>query len=150
MNTTATAPGDTISTGPNDAGDQTLVAFVDSSAIVALVDRNDATHEAAVLAYEDLLQQGYRLFTTNFAVAETVGLLTDNLGPHVARQWLRDHRLPVYHADEQDERRARALVIASQTEHGLSYVDAISLVVMERLGVADAFAVDTNFLSETP
>lgn len=125
-----------------------LVAFVDSSAIVALVDRNDATHEAAVIAYRDLLKQGYKLFTTNFVVAETVSLLAEGAGAGVARQWLRDHRLAVYHADEQDEQRARALVIGSQSERGLSYVDAISLVVMERLGIADAFAVDTHFLSE--
>ena len=125
------------------------VAFVDSSAIVALVDRNDATHEAAVAAYHDLIAQGYRLFTTNYVEAETVGLLTDGMGPEVASQWLRDHRLPIYHADEQDEHRARAMVIASRNPRGLSFVDAVSLVVMERLGVADAFAVDTNFLNET-
>lgn len=125
-----------------------LIAFVDSSAIVALVDRRDATHEAAVAAYHDLIEQGYKLFTTNFVIAETVGLLSDGAGPDVARQWLRDHRLAVYHADEEDERRARALVIGSHSDNGLTYVDAISLVVMERLGVADAFAVDPNFLSE--
>ncbi len=134
-------------TNKDDAVD--LVAFVDSSAIVALVDRNDATHEAAVAAYNDLLAQGYKLFTTNHVVAETVSLLAEGAGAGVARQWLRDHRLAVYHADEQDEQRARALVIGSHSERGLSYVDAISLVVMERLGIADAFAVDTHFLSET-
>ncbi|HVL24770.1 MAG TPA: PIN domain-containing protein [Thermomicrobiales bacterium] len=125
------------------------VAFVDSSAIVALVDRNDTTHDAAIAAYRDLIDQGYKLFTTNYVQAETVSLLADGLGPEIASQWLRDHRLPIYHADEQDEHRARALVIASRSPRGLSYVDAISLVVMERLGVADAFAVDPHFLSET-
>ncbi|HWV25144.1 MAG TPA: PIN domain-containing protein [Thermomicrobiales bacterium] len=149
MDSTTTPAASPDGDHPGEAA-ETLIAFVDSSAIVALVDRNDATHEAAVAAYQDLLQQGYRLFTTNFVVAETVNMLTDGVGAHVARQWLRDNRLPIYHADEQDEHRARALVIGSLSEHGLSYVDAISLVVMERLGVADAFAVDTNFLSETP
>src|SRR5699024_2460715 len=112
-------------------GQDNPVALVDSSAIVALVDRRDATHDAAVAAYQDLLEQGYKLFTTNFVIAETVGLLTDGAGAEVARQWLRDHRLTVYHADEEDERRARALVIGSHSDQGLTYVDAISLVVME-------------------
>ena len=138
---------DFLSTG--DEQGPMRVAFVDSSAIIALVDRNDATHQAAVDAYNDLVEQGYRLFTTNYVQAETVSLLADGVGPEVASQWLRDHRLPIYHADEQDELRARAQVIASRSPRGLSYVDAISLVVMERLGVADAFAVDPNFLSET-
>ena len=148
MDSTAPASDDLIATDEHIPSPLNLVAFVDSSAIVALVDRNDATHEAAVAAYHDLLKQGYKLFTTNFVVAETLSLLTDGVGADIARQWLRDHRLTVYHADESDERRARALVIGSHSERGLSYVDAISLVVMERLGIADAFAVDTHFLSE--
>lgn len=126
-----------------------LVAFVDSSAIVAMVDASDSTHNAAVSAYGELLQQGYKLFTTNHVIAETVDLLGAGVGPDIARRWLRDHRLPVYHADEQDEHRAKALVISSRSPRGLSYVDAVSLVVMEKFGVADAFAVDPHFLSET-
>ena len=126
-----------------------LVAFVDSSAIVAMVDAKDRTHAAAVSAYSELLQQGYKLFTTNHVIAETVDLLDAGVGPDTARRWLRDHRLPIYHADEQDERRAKALVISSRSPRGLSYVDAVSLVVMEKFGVADAFAVDPHFLNET-
>ena len=132
---------------PNPASNL-AVAFVDSSAIVALVDTNDRTHEAAVGAYRELVGQGYRLFTTNHVIAEVVDLLSAGIGPDVARRWLRDHRLPVYHADEQDEHRAKALVISSRSPQGLSLVDAISLVVMEKFGVADAFAVDPGFLSE--
>jgi predicted nucleic acid-binding protein len=131
-----------------DSGPDLAIAFVDSSAIVALVDTNDRTHEAAVGAYRELVDQGYRLFTTNHVIAEVVDLLSAGIGPDVARRWLRDHRLPVYHADEQDEHRAKALVISSRSPQGLSLVDAISLVVMERFGVADAFAVDPGFLSE--
>ena len=125
------------------------IAFVDSSAIVAMVDANDQAHGPAVSAYAELLREGYKLFTTNFVVAETVQLLGAGIGTDVARRWLRDHRLPVYHADEQDEHRAKALVISARSSRGLSYVDAVSLVVMERFGVADAFAVDPHFLSET-
>ena len=131
-----------------DTESTVLVAFVDSSAIVALVDANDASHDAATAAYTDLLDQGYRLFTTNHVVGETVDLLTVGLGPDIGRRWLRDHRLPVYHADEHDEHRARTLVISSRSERGLSFIDAISMVVMERFSVADAFAVDPTFLSD--
>lgn len=127
-----------------------LVAFVDSSALVAIVDTHDSAHRAAVAAYHELVDGGYKLFTTNHVVAETVDLLAANAGPDVARRWLRDHRLPVYHADEQDELRARAQVISSRSSHGVSLVDAISMVVMERFGVGDAFAVDPNFLNAAP
>ena len=125
------------------------VAIVDSSAIVALVDANDRTHGAAAAAYRELVDGGYKLFVTNYTVAEAVDLLSAGLGPEVARQWLRDHRLPVYHADEQDEHRAKAMVISARGQRGLSLVDAVSHVVMERFGIADAFAVDPHFLDDT-
>ena len=124
-------------------------AFVDSSALVALVDRDDASHAAAAAAYRELTAAGYRLFTTNYAVAETFDLLRAGLGAAVARQWLRDCRLTVYHASEQDEAAARQMVLAASDRRGLSLTDAISLVVMDRLGVTDAFAVDQHFLAET-
>lgn len=127
---------------------QRPVAFVDSSAIVALVDRDDATHEAAVEAYRSLVESGYKLFTTNHVVVEAYNLLCAGVGPDVARQWLREMRLAIYHADEDDEEKARRMVANAKGMRVLSLTDAISLVVMERLGVSDAFAVDPNFLAE--
>lgn len=124
------------------------VAFVDASAMVALVDRNEETHDAAVAAYNGLVAGGYRLFTTNHVVAETLELLNATVGAEIARQWLRDLRLPIYHVTEPDEQRALALVVNSRSPQGLSWADATSLVVMERFGIADAFAVDPGFLSE--
>jgi len=122
--------------------------FVDSSAIVALVDRDDASHEAAVAAYQELVAADYKFFTTNYALAEAFDLLQAGLGSDVARQWLRDSLLAVYHADEQDLAKARRM-IARAGNRRLSLTDAIGLAVMERLGVTDAFAVDPDFLAET-
>ena len=121
-------------------------AFIDSSAIVALVDRDDASHAAAVEAYRGLVASGYKLFTTNYVVAEAFDLLSTGVGPNVARRWLRENKLPVYHADERDERKARGLVIRSERRRGLSLTDAVSMVAMERLHVLDAFTLDASFL----
>ncbi len=121
--------------------------FIDSSAIVALVDQDDASHQDAVTAYHGLVSAGYRLFTTNYVIAETYDLLRTGVGHAVARQWLKDNGLATYHADEQDERRARRMVLRARGAQGLTITDAISLIVMERFGVSDAFAVDPNFLS---
>jgi hypothetical protein len=148
-------PAPTSATGATPLGDpgETAtpppVAFVDSSALVALADRDDASHAAAVAAYRDLVGAGYKLFTTNYVVAETFDLLRAGLGGAVARQWLRDSRLAVYHADEADEAKARRLVLERGEGRELSLTEAVSLVVMDRLGVTDAFAVDQRFLAET-
>ncbi|CAN5866934.1 hypothetical protein BH20CHL4_BH20CHL4_15670 [soil metagenome] len=124
------------------------IAFVDSSAIIALVDRGDATHVAAVDAYHSLVDHGYRLFTTNHVVSETFDLLFTTLGEALARQWLENVGLAFYVTDSVDEDKARARVLASETHRPIRYSDAVSLTVMERLGVADAFAVDPDFLEK--
>ena len=128
-------------------GDPGLAIFVDSSALIALVDRDDSTHSAAVAAYGNLLAEGYKLFTTNYVMAETFDLLSTGAGPDVARRFLRDCKIAIYHADEQDERRAKRVVLRQTGPNGLSLTDAISFVVMERLNVSDAFAIDPGFLS---
>lgn len=124
-------------------------AFVDASALVALADEDDASHGAAVGAYRDLIAAGYALFTTNAVVAEAFDLLRAGLGGETARRWLRDCRLPVYHADEADEAEARRLALAPGAGRDLSLTEALSLAVMARLGVSEAFAVDQRFLIET-
>ena len=122
------------------------VAFVDSSAIVALVDRDDATHSAAVEAYHSLCSSGYRLFTTDHVIVEAYDLLQTGVGGSVAREWLQSHRLPVYSTTDEDLAAARELMLSRNDVAELSLTDAISLAVMERLGVNDAFAVDPAFL----
>lgn len=140
-------PADTAMTEPLPP--EATAILVDSSAIVALVDSDDAAHAAMVEAYRQLVEEGYRLFTTNYVIAETHDLLIAGVGPAIARQWLRASKLAVYHADEQDARRAQREVIRSKSARGLSVTDAVSLVVMERLNVVDALAADPSFLAGT-
>jgi predicted nucleic acid-binding protein len=122
------------------------VVFVDASAFVALADRDDASHEAAVFAYHDLIGSGFRAFTTDLALNEAHVLILAALGPETARTWLAHcniHVLPITPADLEEGRRA--------IEEGLApphatLSDAIHLAVLDRLGVADVFAVDRAFL----
>lgn len=124
------------------------VAFVDSSAIVTLVDADDASHAAAVEAYRSLVADGYRLFTTNHVLDEAFELLAAGVGTDIARQWLRDNRLPVYFVDDTDLAAATKLITERDAGTRITLTDALSMVVMERLSVADAFAVDPDFLAE--
>jgi predicted nucleic acid-binding protein len=124
------------------------VAFVDSSAIVTLIDHDDASHLAAVDAYRSLVSSGYRLFTTNHVLNEAFELLSAGIGATSARQWLRSHRLAIYYVDESDLAAAIAAITGRDPNSPISLTDALSMVVMERLGVTDAFAVDPSFLAE--
>lgn len=124
------------------------VLFVDSSAIVALVDADDASHQPAVDAYESLVRDGYRLFTTDHALSEAYELLSMGVGPEVARQWLRDQKLTIYDVTDDDLAAARRRLLERTAGAALSFTDALSIAVMERLGVSDVFAVDPAFLAE--
>ena len=129
--------------------DRMRVAFVDASALIALADRDDRAHEGAASAYRELCDAGYRLFTTSCAVDEAYELISIGLGAALARQWLRDFRLPVYYIDETDYSRARDRLVNDPGHATRTLTDALNIAVMERLGVRDAFAVDPNVLEET-
>lgn len=135
MPTTRTAPA-------------TPAVFVDASTLVALADRDDVTHAGAVAAYEQLRREGVRLFTTNHAIVEAHGLIALGLGVAIAATWLRDLRIAVYHADEHDEARARALLVKNIPGNPTTMTDVINLVILQRLGVRDVFAVDPTAIAE--
>jgi predicted nucleic acid-binding protein len=124
------------------------VAFVDSSAIVTLIDADDASHAAAVDAYRSLIESGYRLFTTDHVLNEAFELLTVGIGAAAARRWLSEQRLAIYHVDASDLAAAIGMLAARENDRPMTLTDALSLIVMERLGVSDAFAVDPTFLAE--
>jgi predicted nucleic acid-binding protein len=125
-----------------------LAAFVDSSALVALADQGDATHEGAVAAYRELCDAGYRLFTTEYAVVEAFDLLTLSLGHEPARRWLANLRIALYHLDETDHTRARHRLVTDDRLATRTLTDVLNITAMERLGVRDAFAVDEHFTVE--
>lgn len=122
------------------------VVFVDASALVALADREDASHEAAVAAYGDLVRNAYRFFTTDLALTEAHALILAALGPEIARSWLAHcsiRVLPITTADLEEGRRA---IEEGYAPPSAALADAVHLAVLDRLGVTDVFAVDRAFL----
>jgi predicted nucleic acid-binding protein len=62
--------------------------LVDTSAIYALLDRNDANHRKAVTLLRVLQRRSLMPVLSNFIVAECHALLLSRLGPKTARDWL--------------------------------------------------------------
>jgi predicted nucleic acid-binding protein len=118
--------------------------LVDTSAAYALVDRRDANHEAAREVLGSLRKRRTEPLLTNFIVAETHALLLARVGADVARRWLLGNRWPVERVTEDDEDRARGIVVR-YTDKTFSYTDATSFAVMERRGLRTAFAFDPHF-----
>lgn len=120
--------------------------FIDASALVAVADRDDVSHEIAVAAYRELIDAGSRLFTTDVALATAHELLVAALGRGTARLWLSRCRVPVYSATSPDVEAARRMILAPGGVPDAALSDAINLAVLDRLGVTDVFAVDRGFL----
>lgn len=64
-------------------------SFSDTSFFYALADTGDRWHEACVILFRELQQQGWRLVTTLFTMAEMHALVLQRVGRHATLQTLR-------------------------------------------------------------
>lgn len=126
-------------------------AFVDTGGFVALLVVEDHAHERADILFATAAQNGWRLVTTNAVVVETYSVLLARArnGRQAAISFLDavtadDGEILVERIQTGDEERAFALVHDHQ-DKSYSLCDALSFVVMERLGIADAIAFDRHF-----
>jgi len=117
----------------------------DSSAILALLDANDADHGRAVQVATQIASERRPSFVTNYIEVEAHALLLRKLGRMLAREWLLTGGLPVVRALPADENRARE-IIARHSDKNWSLCDAISFAVLEARGVRRAFTFDHHFL----
>jgi predicted nucleic acid-binding protein len=116
----------------------------DSSAILALLDADDADHRRAVAAATRIAAERRPSFITNYIEVETHALLLRKLGRTIARAWLLAGGLPVLRALPHEEDTAKTL-LARYTDKNWSLCDAISFALLESRGVRAAFTFDTHF-----
>lgn len=119
-------------------------ALVDTSAVYALLDRDDTNHRKAVAILRSLPRRGLTPVLSNFIVAESHAILLSRLGAEIAREWLLKQIWPIEPITAVDEKRAREIIERYQ-DKTFSYTDATSFALMERLGLNDAFAFDVHF-----
>jgi len=116
----------------------------DSSAILALLDADDADHEAAAEISRQFATERRPCFVTNYVEVETHALLLRKLGRSLARQWLLTGNLPVVRVQPREEERARE-ILAKYTDKDWSLCDAISFSVIDARNVGGAFSFDRHF-----
>ena len=121
--------------------------FVDSSAHLALIDEDDDHHQEAATIFERLIDGRFRFFTSNTVIIEAHALILSTMGIDRASTFLRDtesSRIAIVRTRAADEERAKQLIFRYRDKR-FSFTDAISFVVMERLGIPYAFSFDRNF-----
>jgi predicted nucleic acid-binding protein len=117
----------------------------DSSAILALLDADDADHQRAVAIAGQIASEQRPSFITNYIEVEAHALLLRKLGRTLAREWLLTGGLPVIRALPEEEERAHEIV-ARHSDKDWSLCDAISFAVLDVRGVRRAFTFDRHFL----
>jgi len=122
--------------------------FGDTGGYAALLNRRDQRHADATALYARLRTEHWRLFTTNFILAETHALLLAKADRRLARQALATIQASaattIIRVSAADEVRAVA-ILDQYVDKSWSYTDCTSFAVMERLGIAVAFSFDRNF-----
>ena len=122
--------------------------FVDTSAWLSYVNRNDAEHRRMKRAFAGC---SGRLVTSNFVFDETVTLCSSRLGHPFALlvgDTLQDaNTVALVRVSADDEMRAWAL-FAERGEKHYSFTDCTSLVLMRRLAITTAASLDADFARE--
>ena len=126
----------------------TELVFVDTSVWYALVNRKDPDHAKTKRLIEE---PGGYLVSSNYIFDETITLCLRRLGHSAAVRVgtaLQDPQVvQLVRATAADEGRAWRLFRA-RSDKRYSYTDCISFVMMKRLGVTRAAALDDDFRQE--
>ncbi len=121
------------------------MTFVDTSALLAFLDRDAARHERVVASLSSILADGSGV-THNYVVLETEALAHRRLGGSAARRLLEDvvPLLDVAWIDAE----LHAVAVAAHLKalrRRSSLVDHVSFEVMRRRGLDVALALDDDF-----
>ena len=123
--------------------------FVDSSAWIALADRDDFHHTKAAAAYLSILKTFRILVTSNMVIAETYVVLLNELGHKEAKEFLErlkaSPRILKIYSNENIEIEAE-VILNKYSDQCFSYTDAVSFALMKRQKIRKAFCFDKHFL----
>jgi predicted nucleic acid-binding protein len=122
--------------------------FVDTSGLYALVDKKDAHHGAARDVTVALAREGRRLVLSDLVLAEAATLAKVRSGAHMALRVLdlieQSVAFRVEHVDATRCETTKAY-FRKHTDHGYSFVDCSSFVLMRELRIRQAVTTDSHF-----
>ncbi len=123
-----------------------MTVFVDTSALYAVLDRDDTNHGPATKVWERLLTDSAILLTSNYVLLETSALVQHRLGVAALRALYEDVP-PILTIEWVSEGTHNAVVQATliASRKKLSLVDCVSFHLMRAAGVRKAFCFDHHF-----
>jgi predicted nucleic acid-binding protein len=126
------------------------VIFVDTSFFFALLSEDDPDHARALEVFDTF--EGRKLpdllLTTNHVVFETVTLARARAGHDLAveaGEMLYSEKMARIHQATPEEERLAFAYLKQYRDKNYSAVDCLSFVVMEKLDITEALALDADF-----
>jgi predicted nucleic acid-binding protein len=126
-----------------------MVMFVDTSALLALVNRQDEFHEQAKHQWKLLLENDEALLSNNYVILESISLIQRRFG----MDWihaLQAEVLPfieIAWVSENQHQEAMKMFLKSGRRQ-LSLVDCSSFETMKVLKIKTAFSFDQHFRAQ--
>lgn len=123
--------------------------FVDTSALFAVIDADDAGHRRAASAWKNLITTDETFVTSSYIVVELFALAQRRLGMNAVRALESDvmPMVEVVWIDADIHRRSVAAFLTVSTKK-LSLVDCSSFEVMREYGIRTALTLDRDFSSQ--
>lgn len=123
-----------------------MSVFVDTSALLAVLDRSDDRHAEARATWEKLVSGGRPIVSHNYVLLETSAVLARRIGLDAVRVFEQDV-VPIIRVVwvTREVHEAAVAVQLALGRRGLSLVDCASFEVMRRTGLRSAFAFDPHF-----
>jgi len=120
--------------------------FIDTSALLAVLDADDAHHNAARPLWESIVAAGDTLVSHNYVLVETSALALRKLGLEALRV-LEADIVPILRIIwvTRDIHNSAASAQLVAWRRSLSLVDCVSFEIMRRSGVRTAFSFDRHF-----
>lgn len=123
-----------------------MTVFIDTSAVIAILDASQSCHEPAAAAWRKLILGNHSLVTSSYVMLETTALLQRRYGMAAVMSaetavW---PMCQVVWVDAHLHEAARQLLITAN-QRDLSLVDCVSFQVMQSQGLRHALAFDRYF-----
>jgi predicted nucleic acid-binding protein len=123
-----------------------LSTFVDTSAVLAVLNADDGNHARAAKTWRSLVESGEPLVCTSYTLVELFALVQHRFGLQIVRALEEDvvPMLGVVWVDAGLHSEGVSALLAAARRR-LSLVDCVSFACMRRLGITRAFHFDPHF-----
>ena len=123
-----------------------MTTLIDTSGVLAVLDRSDRDHRRAATAWEELIRSESPPVTTSYVLIELVALAQNRLGIDSVRD-IDGALMPlvrVVWVDAALHSRGLAALLSAGRRR-LSLVDCVSFEVMRERGIETCFTIDKHF-----